>query len=187
MFARRSPFLAAFVAAVGLALPAQASAGRVVRVPTYQAWAIWQVPAYAGPAGAEVAQWVGVQFDDLCQAGIASTMLPDHQVQTSLIAQDWPAPFAAAPGPRAGDLIFALVGKVGTVNEARVVDLTTGQTLSVPCSSEGGAGWPLAEWQTEVNAGAPTLVPVGGTRWLEQGYTAQGRPRVTVTRWGRPT
>ena len=144
-------------------------------VASYQAWAIWVVPRYHGLVNSEVAQWVGLQFSDLCQAGIASTMLPGGQVQTSLIAQDWPHPFAAVVGPRQGDMIIAFVGKVGTVNEARVTDLTTGQTLAVPCASEGGAGWPLAEWASEYNPGQPHLLPVGGTRWIEQGWSDRDR------------
>ena len=183
----KKTWTAAAVASLLLAAPVAASGnpligGTIRHVATYQAWGMFVVPAYQGGPNAEIAQWVGVESADLCQAGIASTMLPSGQVQTSLIAQDYPAPFRAVIGPQVGDLIVAIAGKVGQSNIARVTDLTTGQTLAVPCNSEEGAGWSMAEWMWEFNPGQPHLHVVGGVRWIEQGWSNADR---YYTRVGR--
>ena len=183
----KKTWTAAAVASLLLAAPVAASGnpligGTIRYVATYQAWGMFVVPAYQGGPNAEIAQWVGVESGDLCQAGIASTMLPSGQVQTSLIAQDYPAPFRAVIGPQVGDLIVAIAGKVGAVNIARVTDLTTGQSLAVPCNSEGGAGWSMAEWMWEFNPGQPHLHVAGGVRWIEQGWSNADR---YYTRVGR--
>ena len=141
--------------------------GRILETPVYGAWATWKVPSYQGKIRAEVAQWVGVQWSDLCQAGIASTVIAPGKVQTSLIAQDWPAPFRAVVGPKAGDTIWAFAGKSKEgKTEAIVVDETTGQRLSVSCNNEQGAGWPMAEWMIEFNKGQPRLQGAG--EWISQ-------------------
>lgn len=155
--------------------------GNLVHTSTTLAWGMFVVPAFTGIPGSEVAEWVGVQFSDLCQAGIASTMIAPGVVQTSLIAQDWPAPFKATVGPSTGDLVFAAAGKLGSVYEALVVDLTTGQELSVGCESESGMGWPLAEWMNEYNNGQPHLKATAPEIWLERCWQVDGKTRCLRT------